>query len=60
METPPQGGGVNLEEVWPGGSGPVYIRGDNTLSALILPHASSFAASFCIGRPSEAKFALPC
>lgn len=33
--------GVDLEEVRPGGSGLIRIRGDDALSALIFPHASS-------------------
>lgn len=41
MEVLPLGGGADLKGVRPGGSGPVCISRNNTLSTLVLPHASS-------------------
>lgn len=38
---PPRDGRVNPEEVWPTGSGSVCASRDNSLSAVVLLHASS-------------------
>lgn len=41
METPPRGGDVDLEGVWPGGSGPIHISRNTTLSTLPFHYISS-------------------
>jgi len=40
METPPQDGGVDMEEVWPSESGSVCISRDNPLSAVVVRPSS--------------------
>lgn len=41
MESAPKGGGVDLEGVRPGRSGLICVSRNDTLSALVVPHASS-------------------
>lgn len=40
---------ANLKGIRPGGSGLVRIRGDDALSAMVFPHASSFTGAGCHG-----------
>ncbi len=47
MEAPPWGCGADMEGVRPGISGSVYISRDVSLSALVLPHASSSSRTGC-------------
>ncbi len=49
MEAPPRGGGAPLGRVRSGRSGPICVAGNDTLSTLVLPHASSSAWAGCHG-----------
>ncbi len=51
---------VPLYKVWSGGSGSICAAGNNTLSALFLPHASNFTWAGCHGaNMAEASSASP-
>lgn len=41
VETPPRGGGADMEEVWSGGSGSVRVPGNNALPTVVFAHTSS-------------------
>ncbi len=49
MEVPPRGGGAPLGRVRPGRSRSICVTGNDTLSALVLPHTSSSAWAGCHG-----------
>lgn len=49
LATPTLNSGAHMAEVWPGGSGLVYLRGVNPLSPLVLSPSSSYSGTGCHG-----------